>query len=39
MIAVVMLVSLLVPTMLLQSWRRPRPARVAYPRPRGRHAR
>ena len=38
----VVTVTLLVPAVLLQHWRRPKPARIAYPRStgsRGRHAR
>lgn len=34
MIAVALLVYTLMPLVYLQHWRRPRPARVAYPRPR-----
>ena len=32
MSAAVLLVSLLAPALLLQPWRRPKPARIAYPR-------
>ncbi len=30
--AVLLVVSLLAPALLLQPWRRPKPARIAYPR-------
>ena len=42
MIAVLLLVTVLAPAVLMQHWRRPAPARIAYPRthrPRGRHVR
>ena len=41
-VAFVVTVTLLAPAVLLQHWRRPKPARIAYPRTsdaRGRHAR
>lgn len=32
MMALVLVISVLAPAIFLQPWRRPRPARVAYPR-------